>query len=189
MRGMIGALALAFATTTAVAQPAEMTLTAQADGTRTLAHEIVVPAPPAEVWTALTTPEGWRTWAVPIAEAVPGSPDRFVTGYRPGPDSSIEQQWLERTAPRLAVFRTTRTPAGFPHANDYVKVINRFVLTPVGSDQTRVRLEASGYPAGAAGDTLIGFFREGNRTSLEQLQKRFKTGPINWSAPAKPGEK
>jgi hypothetical protein len=47
---------------------------------------------------------------------------------------------------------------------------------------TRVRLSGIGYPAGSAGDTLLGFFREGNRTSLEQLRARFVSGPIDWSA-------
>ena len=83
----------------------------------TLIHEIVVPAPPAEVWQAVGTTDGWRTWATPLVRAVEGS-DRFETSYNPdaapaGPDT-IEQEWITRDAPRTAAFRTTRTPEGSP---------------------------------------------------------------------------
>jgi hypothetical protein len=54
-------------------------------------------------------------------------------------------------------------------------------LEPAGSG-TRVRLSGIGYPAGAAGDALLGFFREGNRSTLEQLRARFVTGPVDWAA-------
>src|SRR3546814_3637897 len=78
-------------------------LASETDGTRTLVHEITVPASLEEVWTALATVDGWRTWAVPLAREVPGSPDHFETGYdagaEPGAASTIEQQWLERTNP------------------------------------------------------------------------------------------
>src|SRR3546814_2451937 len=90
-----------------------------------------------------------------------------------GSASTIEQQWIERAAPDSVSFRTTRTPDGFPHADAYLRVTSRFLLTPVGDAATRVRLTGSGYPAGPAGDALIGFFREGNRLSLQQLHKRF----------------
>lgn len=186
MRSLSAALLL-LAASPAVAQQTDVSLATETDGTRTLVHEITVPAPQEEVWTALATIEGWRTWAVPLARAVPGSPDRFETAYdpaaEPGAASTIEQQWIERAAPDSVTFRTTRTPAGFPHADAYVRVTSRFFLTPAGDGATRVRLTGSGYPAGPAGDALIGFFREGNRLSLQQLHKRFAEGPIDWTAP------
>lgn len=98
---------------------------------------------------------------MPFAQVVAGRPDRFETGYDPRAPSALEQQWIERTAPCRAAFRTTRTPEGFPHADAYLRVTSRFVLTPLGAGATRVRLEGSGYPAGPAGDALIAFFREG----------------------------
>ncbi|MGK6320661.1 SRPBCC family protein [Sphingomonas sp. DT-204] len=186
MRGLSAAFLLLLAASPAAAQQIDVKLATAADGTRTLSHEIVIPAPLQEVWNAIATVEGWRTWAVPLAREVPGSSDRFETSYdptaAPGAASTIEQQWLERAAPYRVVFRTTRTPAGFPHADAYLRVTSSFLLTPVGTTATRLRLTGSGYPAGPAGDTLIAFFREGNRMSLEQLGKRFATGPIDWTA-------
>lgn len=186
MRGLSAALPLLLAASPAAAQQVDVNLTTAADGTRTLSHEIVIPAAPQAVWTAIATVEGWRTWAIPLAREVPGSPDRFETSYdptaAPGAASTIEQQWLERTAPHRVAFRTTRTPAGFPHADAYLRVTSSFLLTPAGPTATRLRLTGSGYPAGAAGDTLIAFFRKGNRASLQQLHKRFTAGPIDWAA-------
>jgi uncharacterized protein YndB with AHSA1/START domain len=185
MCGLSAALLL-LAATPAAAQEVGVTLTTEADGTRTLVHEITIPAPVTEVWRAIATLDGWRTWAVPLARQVPGFQDRFETGYdpgaAPGAASTIEQQWVAREAPYRTVFRTTRTPAGFPHGDAYLQVTSSFHLTPVGTGGTRVRLTGTGYPPGPAGDTLTNFFREGNRTSLQQLHLRFVAGPIDWSA-------
>src|SRR3546814_15857185 len=107
----------------AAAQQFDGNLASETYGTRTLGHEITVPASLEEVWTALATVDGWRTWAVPLAREVPGSPDHFETGYdagaEPGAASTIEQPWPERTKPYRVDFRTTWTPEGFPQAEAY----------------------------------------------------------------------
>lgn len=167
----------------AAASPVTVAATTGPDGARTLTHEILVPAAPDQVWQALTTTQGWTTWAVPLAREVPGKPDHFETSYNPqaspgGPDT-IEHQWLARHAPHTASFRTTRTPAGFPHAEAYKQVVSTFTLTAEAGG-TRVRLESKGYPAGPAGDALVGFFTEGNRMTLEGLAGRFRDGPVDW---------
>jgi len=188
MRGLIVALALAAAPVSA--QEVTVTVETAADGSRTLTHDAVIPAPAAAVWDAVATSAGWQTWAVP---AVREGPDGvFETSYDPaapaGGPGTIEQQWIARTPPRQASFRTTRTPAGFPHADAYRRVVSTFTLTPAGPGATRVRLSGAGYPPGAAGDALIGFFRAGNTMGLKQLHARFTTGPIDWAAAAKGGK-
>jgi uncharacterized protein YndB with AHSA1/START domain len=154
-------------------------------GTRTLTHELFVPAPPADVYAAFATPEGWRTWAVPHAWAVAGDPDLLETSYTAGAVAGdprhIRQHFLLRVPNRMIAWRTVRTPPGVPHSAEFKQVTSLVELEPVGSG-TRVRLSGIGYPAGAAGDQLLGFFREGNRTSLEQLRTRFTSGPIDWAA-------
>jgi uncharacterized protein YndB with AHSA1/START domain len=184
MRSLIAALCLTVSTA-AVAQEAAISIETTTDGTRTLAHELVIPAAAEAVWEAVATTDGWRTWAVPLVREVPGT-DRFETSYDPsappGAPSGIEQEWLSREAPHKASFRTTRTPTGFPHSDAYLKVVSTFTLTPEGPAAARVRLSGSGYPAGPDGDALIGFFKAGNSISLRQLHTRFTTGPINWGA-------
>lgn len=185
MRCLI-ALILIAASAPALAQEARVTLETAPDGTRTLIHELIIPATTRAVWRALATAKGWQTWAAPVVRRL--SHDRFETNYDPaaplGAPSGIQQQWLRRDAPRSAAFRTVRTPDGFPHSGAYMRVVSTFVLSPVGARATRVRLTGTGYPAGVAGDALIGFFRTGNAIAFRQLFERFKSGPIDWKARA-----
>ena len=153
------------------------------DGTFTLVHETVVEAPAVEVWQAISTADGWRTWAAPVARAP--EPDAIETSYTPsaapGDASTNRQQVLSRIPGRTFVFRTVKAPAGFPNFDTYRLVVSTFELEPLDQTRTRVRLTCSGYPDSEAGRQLLGFFREGNRTSLEQLRQRFISGPIDWT--------
>jgi uncharacterized protein YndB with AHSA1/START domain len=184
---MIASILLACAQPAPSTQPAPVTVQEQAatDGSRTLTHELVVPAPPEQVYAAFTSAEGWRTWAVPHAWTPAGDPDLLETSYSPaavpGDPRNIQQRFVLRVPSRLVAFRTVQTPPGFPHAAEFKQVTSLVEIEPVACG-TRVRLSGVGYPAGAAGDALLGFFREGNRTSLEQLRARFVSGPVDWAA-------
>jgi uncharacterized protein YndB with AHSA1/START domain len=157
---------------------------AEANGTHTLAHEAIVDAPIAEVWSAIATAEGWMTWAVPIAWTEPSDSDLLETAYdpaaRPGQPQTIQQRVILRVPERLLAFRTVKTPAGFPHFETFARVASVFELAAQGERRTRVRLTMTGYPDNEAGRQLLGFFDEGNRISLERLQRRFRSGPIDW---------
>ena len=183
MRSILLVLGLLFAAP-AVAQ-VSVAVTTQADQTRTMAHEIVIPAAPDAVWQAVATIEGWKSWAVPSAWAKADDADSFESSYSldgsPGAASNITNRFIARLPGRIAVFHTTRTPDGFPHAADYKRVISFFEIMP-REGGTLVRLTGTGYAAGKAGDDLIGFFREGNRASLESLRDRFVKGPVDWKA-------
>jgi uncharacterized protein YndB with AHSA1/START domain len=147
------------------------------DGTQLLSHEIVVDASPSEVWAAVSTVEGWKSWAVPVAW--PAAPDMIETSYspaaKPGDPSTIRQQILLRLPERLLVFRTVKAPAGFPDFDTYAKVVSAFELEPAGEGRTRVRLTGTGYADSEAGRRLLAFFERGNQVSLEALKKRFAT--------------
>lgn len=185
MRFLIALCVTVLCATSSEAQDVDVSLRTEADGSRTLVHTVTVPASPEQVWVAIATAEGWRTWAVPLAR-VTADPNRFETSYNPsaaiGAPDTIEHQWLERDAPRQASFRTTRTPAGFPHSEAYKAVTSTFTLTPLGDETTEVQLTGRGYPVSPEGEALVGFFREGNRTTLEQLRDRFAAGPVDWAA-------
>lgn len=157
------------------------------DGTRGLSHEITIPAPVDQVYAAFATADGWRSWAVPHAWDVPGHADLIETSYAAGATlgnpANIRQQFLARVPNRLIVFRTVQFPPGFADADVYARTTGIVEFEAVGGG-TRVRLTGTGYPAGEVGDRLMAFFREGNRTSLEQLRARFVTGPVDWAARA-----
>ncbi|HYJ82689.1 MAG TPA: SRPBCC domain-containing protein, partial [Allosphingosinicella sp.] len=145
------------------------------DGTHLLIHEAVVDAPPEDVWAAISTAEGWKSWAVPVAWAAPE--DVIETSYsaaaRPGDRSTIRQQVLLRVPRRLMVFRTVKAPEGFPDFDTYRKVVSAFELEPAGDGRTRVRLTGAGYDDSEAGRRLLGFFEKGNQSSLDALKARF----------------
>ena len=181
-------LSLALALSPAPARPGQVEVSArqEADGTHTLAHEVVVDAPIAEVWPVISTPEGWQSWAVPVARFVEGEPDVMETSYtsgaRPGDPSTIRQHFVARLPGRILVFRTVRAPERFPDFDTYRAVTGIFELEPVSDRRTRIRLTSVGYADSEAGRRLLGYFREGNRVSLERLRRRFAEGPVDWSA-------
>jgi uncharacterized protein YndB with AHSA1/START domain len=158
----------------------------EADGTLTLSHEVIVPAPRDAVWAALATPEGWRTWATPVSWVPADDPDGIEGSYnpeaRPGGTDLIRQHVLARLPGRLLVFRTVRAPQGFPHFETYARVTIFIELESVDAGHTRVRLTGTGYADDEAGRLLFGFFRDGNRISLERLRQRFVSGPLDWAA-------
>ena len=154
------------------------------DRRHSLIHETIVEAPVFHVWEAIATADGWRTWAVPVARAP--EPDVIETSYspaaQPGDPSTIQQRIVAAVPGRLLVFRTIRAPQGFPDFDTFAQVTSIFELEPLGENRTRVRLTGAGYADTEAGRRLLGFFREGNRVSLERLQQRFRTGPLDWPA-------
>lgn len=165
--------------------PVEVATRTEADGTVTLTHSALVAAPVAEVWTAVSTPEGWTTWAVPLARWAEGESDILETSYNPtelaGGPGAIWQQFVARIPGRLLVFRTIKTPDDFPYGDEYRKVTSIFELTPEG-EGTRVRLTSTGYPDSEGGRALAGFFAKGDAATLESLQRRFVEGPKMWAA-------
>ena len=179
------AAALVAAAPAPPASPVAVTSGTAPSGTRSLVQEVIVDAPPAAVWEAIATPEGWRSWAVPVAWTPPGEPDVIETSYDPaaraGEAGTIRQRILAAAPNHVLAFRTVKAPAGFPHWEAYRAVTSLFVLDPVGSRQTRVRLIGTGYPASPAGDAARGFFERGNAVSLEWLRLRFVEGPADWS--------
>jgi len=155
------------------------------DGSRMLVHETVIEAPLEAVWTAISTAEGWRTWAVPVAWTSAAEPDVIETSYsataQPGGPETIRQRILASVPGRLIAFRTIKAPERFPNFETFRRTTGLFELEPEGDGRTRVRLTGAGYPDDEAGRQLLAFFREGNRISLERLRQRFVSGPIDWS--------
>lgn len=165
-----------------VAEPVTIVAARDADGSHRLTHETILAATPAQAWEAIATAEGWRSWAVRQAWL---EGDRLETSYsadaaRGGPQT-IEQQIVARVPGRLLVFRTTRAPQGFPDFPTFSRTTHLMELEPVGEGRTRVRLVSAGYADTESGRQLLGFFREGNRISLERLRRRFAEGPIDWA--------
>jgi uncharacterized protein YndB with AHSA1/START domain len=141
-------------------------------------HEVIVPAQRADVWSAVSTAEGWRGWAatqawVPAAEA-----QVIETSYdpksRPGDPGNIKSLVVLKVPSRLLAFRTVKAPAGFKDV-DVLSAITWVIELEPAAGGTRVRLTGSGYPRTAAGERILGFFMSHNPIALRALRDRFAT--------------
>lgn len=177
LTALLVSIATPAATPAAAAPPAVTSAaTLQQDGTHLLVHEVILDAPAADAWSAISTAEGWKRWAAPVAWA--SAPDIIETSYSadaaPGDLSTIWQQVLFRAPGRLMLFRTIKAPARFPDFETYAKVTSLFEVEPLGPARSRVRLSGYGYADTEAGRRLLGFFERGNAASLESLRKSFE---------------
>lgn len=154
--------------------PVETATKTEADGTVTTIHRAVIAAPAAEVWAAISTPEGWRGWAAPLARWAEGESDVIETSYNPdelaGGPGAIWQRFVALIPGRLLVFRTIKVPDDFPHGDEYKQVTSFIELEPDGAG-TRLTLTATGYPDSEGGRALVQFFAKGNAVTLEALRR------------------
>ena len=190
IRFILPLLLLTVAAPAAAAGPPVSRAIVEADGSRTLVHEVEVPAEPREIWKAISTPEGWVGWAVPLARMVEGEEGLLETSYNPGaapggPDT-IRQLMLAAIPNRMLAFRAVKGPQGFGDFETFAKVVSVFELVPREKSGTLVRLTTAGYPDSEAGRRLLAFFDKGNSLSLDMLRRRFAEGPIDWSKRLQP---
>lgn len=168
----------------APAAPVSEDVRVEADGTTTLSHRVVIDAAPQDVWAAISSIDGWKTWAVPVGWVSADRPNVLETSYnpgaRPGDAMNIKNEFVSTVPGRQLVFRTIKAPQGFPHFEALSRVAQRFELAPEG-DGTRVTLTGTGYADSEPGQAVLAFFRDGNKVSLEMLRDRLEKGPIDWA--------
>lgn len=173
------AVALGLAACTIAAAPATGiidTSFAAPDGTRTIQFSSWIAAPPADVYNTIATAEGWKRWAAPVALGEVKLNGVLETSYnkdaRLGDAGNIKQLFTALEPDRLVVFRTIQTPQGFPHGEFYKQTVAKMELTPEAGG-TRLRFTHSGFGVGKEFDELYGFFIEGDKQTLDELQKLF----------------
>ena len=177
---MIIAAIACFAGGPAAAQSAGQLVDAshvEPNGHRVIQLSVEIAATPAEVWTALTTAEGWRRLGVSFAEVDFRTGGIIETGYASdaaaGAAGNIHNQIVAYVPGRMLAIRNVKAPPGFPHAAEYAQTATVMELDPVGQDRTRLTLTATGFAPGPAFDTLYGFFLSGNGQTLEALRDSF----------------
>lgn len=158
---------------------------AEADDTRTMEMSIEVPAAAADVWTALTTSEGWRSWAAPVAHVDFRLGGVIETSYNPaaaaGAPGNIRNEIVAYVPRRMFAIRNVQAPPktsfDVPTFQSLHTVVLVEALTPA---RTRVSFVQPGYRTGEPWDTVYRHFAWGNAWTLEQLKTRFTEGPIDW---------
>jgi uncharacterized protein YndB with AHSA1/START domain len=153
-------------------------------GARALCHSVVVDASPAEIWPLLSTSEGWRSWAAPVAEVDLRIGGEIETSYdrsaRIGGPGNIHNRIVSFEPNRSLVIQIAQAPPGFPHAEEAQNLSTSLELEPRGG-RTLVRVTMSGFREGEAYDALRRFFDAGNAYTLNKLAERIENGPTNWA--------
>lgn len=150
---------------------------------RAIELDVTVAAEPARVWEAWTTTEGVKTFFAPdarvelrvggpfeiyfnplAAPGLKGADDMRILAFQEGRMLSFD--W--NAPPHLPAVRAQRT-----------HVVVR--LEAAGEGRTRVTLRHDGWGDGGEWDQAYAYFQKAWLQVLGNLQKRFETGPVDWT--------
>ncbi|CAN5269510.1 hypothetical protein BH11PSE2_BH11PSE2_05820 [soil metagenome] len=179
IRAAVFALALSLPAAALAAPPAYQDSSyVEANGDRAQRLSIVVPATPGAIWSALSTAEGWKSWAVATAfvDFRPGG--QIETSYKAtvtqGERDNIKNQIVTFVPDRLLAFRNVQAPRDFKDAELFSRVLTVIELEPAGKGATKVMITGVGYGQGPGWDGLYSMFLAGNGYTLEKLKERFE---------------
>jgi len=143
-------------------------------GARLLQDTVVIHAPAAKVWSALTDQAAYRAWAAPnsyIDFHVGGLLEvAFEAGAKQGDPTNLKQQITAYVPERLIAFRNLPSVGGPPGFAVYPQIAIVMEIVPISGGDTQVVLSHVGYRAGKDFDALYSFFKVHNPEYLAQLK-------------------
>ncbi|AMO25640.1 hypothetical protein UC35_21400 [Ramlibacter tataouinensis] len=150
---------------------------------RAIDREVLVEAEVDAVWQAWTTSEGIKTFFAPDARVelrVDGPFEIFINPYaQPGLKGADGMRIIGFQKNRMLSF-TWNAPPSLPEARQQRSVVVlRF--EPEGDKRTRVVLHHTGWGEGGEWDQAFEYFSKAWPSVLGNLQKRFATGPVDWT--------
>lgn len=155
-------------------------------GDRAIQLSIEVPAAVHDVYAALTTSEGFSSWAVPLARVELRIGGLIEADYdanaKLGDRTNIHNQIVAYIPDRLLVFRNVQAPPDLTSAALFQKTSTAIEFESLGPTRTRVTLTNAGYGAGEEWSALYRKFEWGDAYTLAALRKRFEQGPTDWAA-------
>jgi uncharacterized protein YndB with AHSA1/START domain len=158
----------------------------EANGDRVIRLAVDVPAGTNSIWRALTTSEGWKSFAVAFASMDMQVGGILETSYsetaKPGDPDNIKNQILTYVPGRLLAVRCVQTPRDFQHKEEFFKTSTILEIVPQNAQTSRVTLTAVGYRPGEAYETLYKHFRWGDAYTLDKLRLLFETGHASAAA-------
>jgi uncharacterized protein YndB with AHSA1/START domain len=150
------------------------------NGDRVIRLSVVAPAAPNELWRAITTAEGWKSFAVGFAAVDMKVGGIIETSYNPkalpGDPDNIKNEIVAYVPGRILAIRCVQAPRNFEHKKEFFATSTLIEIVPLKKKKTRVVLTAVGYRRGEAYDTLFKHFRWGDAYTLDKLRLRFETG-------------
>jgi uncharacterized protein YndB with AHSA1/START domain len=156
-------------------------------GNRVQQLQLDIDAPLAKVWWALTTSEGFQTWAAPVARVTLGNDGLIEASYRMtariGDPDNIRNRIVAYVPERLLVLRNEHAPKGIPFSAEAFSHIRTVIeLQDLGGGRTRVIESGVGYGKGKDFDSVYSHFRSGNAEEFDLLAKSRTKGPSDWKA-------
>ena len=150
---------------------------------RTIVKEVVVKATPETTYRTWTTSEGITSFFAPEA-VVDARPDgafhlHFNPYAAPGLKGADDMRFLALQPPRFLSF-TWNAPPHLPEARKQ-RTFVAVRLAPEGEGQTRVTLRHTGWGDGGEWDKTYQYFDRAWGHVLDNLRKRFETGPVDWT--------
>lgn len=158
-----------------------------AAGNRVQQLQLDVDAPVAKVWWALTTSEGFRTWAAPVAHIALANDGMIEASYRMtariGDPDNIKNRIVAYVPEHILVLRNEHAPKSAPFSAAAFSQIRTIIeLQDIGGGRTRVIESGVGYGEGKDFDSVYSHFRSGNAEEFDLLERSLTMGPIDWKA-------
>ena len=156
-------------------------------GNRVQQIQLDIDAPIAKVWWALTTSEGFQTWAAPVAHVTLGNDGMIEASYRMtakiGDPDNIKNRIVAFVPEHLLVLRNEHAPKNIPFSAEAFGQIRTVIeVQDLGGGRTRVIESGVGYGEGKDFDSIYSHFRSGNAEEFDLLEKSLTKGPIDWKA-------
>jgi uncharacterized protein YndB with AHSA1/START domain len=150
---------------------------------RSVQKEVVVRATLDQTWEAWTTREGIKTFFAPDARIDPKVGGPFEIYIDPGAPEGMrgaDDMRFMALQPKKMISFTWNAPPSLPEARKQrTFVVVRF--TPVDDKTTRVNLHHTGWGDGGEWDRAFAYFERAWGNVLGSLQKRFDSGPVDWT--------
>lgn len=154
-------------------------------GDKALQLSVEVPASAHDVFDAFATSDGFRSWAVPVANVelkVGGFMESsYEASAQLGNPGNIKNQIVAYVPDRLLVIRNVQAPPGFVNQELFARTVTVIEFVALAPNNTRVTLTNAGYGPGADFADVYRHFEWGDAYTLEELRKRFVEGPTDWS--------
>jgi uncharacterized protein YndB with AHSA1/START domain len=155
------------------------------NGSRVLKLSIEVDAPTAKIWQLLSSADGWRGWAVPVAWVDFAIGGVIETSYDAasvrGRSGNIRNAIVAYVPGELLVIRNIQAPPNFENAEEFSQTITAIRLRSISANHSSVELDGVGFLPTPAFDSLLKRFKFGDSWTLEHLKRAAEHGPVDWA--------
>jgi uncharacterized protein YndB with AHSA1/START domain len=146
---------------------------------RLIQTSVVIDAPAAALWKALTDAATYRRWAGGAAAIDLSTGGVFEASYEPGghigDPTNLKHRIIAFVPERLIVFQNIQAP-GLPGEALYKGTCIVVQYEPLGKSRTRVTVSHVGLGAGHDYDALAAFFGAGDPGMLKALKAFYEKG-------------